>query len=297
MQPIHWFPGHMAKARREMSTALRAVDVVLEIVDARLPLASSNPMLEELIANKSKVMVLSRDDLADPVMTAQWLDYFRNRKQSVVVVNARTGNGIRDIVPALERAAAEKRAREAGRGLKPGSIRTMVVGIPNVGKSSVINRLAGRAATKIGDRPGITKTQQWIRLGGVDLLDTPGVLWPKIEDERTGFILAVTGAIKPEILDMQALAAYLLSWLSRHYKDSVKERYGVDVDPFDWDGIENAWAHAERILEAICSHRGLRRSGGVFDLERGAELIIRETQTGKLGRLSFEAPPEEHPSR
>lgn len=291
MQPIHWFPGHMAKARREMTEVLRGVDVVLEIVDARLPIGSANPMIAELRRQKPRVLVLTREDLADARVTTAWVEYFRNHHEEAVVVNARTGAGIRGILSALERAAKDKRAKEASRGIRPGSIRTMVVGIPNVGKSSVINRLAGRAATKIGDRPGITKTQQWIRLGEVELLDTPGVLWPKIEDQRTGYILAITGAIKPEILDMQELAAYLVSWLSVHYRGALFERYGVEVSPFEWEGIETGWQFAEPILEEIALKRGFRQSGGVLDVLRAAELLIRETQTGKLGRLSFEVPP------
>ncbi|QSO49550.1 ribosome biogenesis GTPase YlqF [Alicyclobacillus mengziensis] len=291
MQPIHWFPGHMAKARREIADQLKSVDVVLEIVDVRLPRASANPMLQDLVGKKPRVLVLTREDLADPTVTAAWLEYFRSEKQLAVVVDARTGRGIRDITRALEQAASDKRAKEASRGLKPGTIRTMVVGIPNVGKSSVINRLAGRAATKIGDRPGITKTQQWIRLEGIDLLDTPGVLWPKIEDQRAGYILAITGAIKAEILDMQLLAAYLISWFSQHYRSAMLERYGVDVQPFLWEGVESSWEKAEPILEAVAARRGFRRSGGILDVERAAELLIRETQTGKLGRLSFETPP------
>jgi ribosome biogenesis GTPase A len=291
VQPIHWFPGHMAKARREITEQLRSVDVVLEIVDVRLPLASANPMLHDLLGKKPRVLVLTREDLADPAVTSRWLEHFRRAGQLAVVVDARTGAGIRNITPALEQAVREKRAKEANRGLKPGTIRTMVVGIPNAGKSSVINRLAGRAATKIGDRPGITKTQQWIRLGAVDLLDTPGVLWPKIEDQKAGYMLAITGAIKPEILDMQVLAAYLISWLSQHYTSALSERYGVDVQPFLWEDVESGWGKAEPVLEAIAAKRGFRRSGGVLDVERAAELMIRETQTGKLGRLSFEMPP------
>ena len=291
MQPIHWFPGHMAKARREIADQLKSVDVILEIVDVRLPRASANPMLQDLVGKKPRVLVLTREDLADPTVTAAWLEYFRSEKQLAVVVDARTGHGICDIARALEQAASDKRAKESTRGLKPGTIRTMVVGIPNVGKSSVINRLAGRAATKIGDRPGITKTQQWIRLEGIDLLDTPGILWPKIEDQRAGYILAITGAIKPEILDMQVLAAYLVSWFSQHYRSAMLERYGVDAEPFLWEGVERSWEKAESILEAVAVRRGFRRSGGVLDVERAAELLIRETQTGKLGRLSFETPP------
>jgi len=281
----------MARARREITEALRSIDVVLEILDARLPLASSNPMLREMTMSKAKVVVLTRRDLADGAWTAEWVEYYRTLGQEAVLVDARTGNGIRNIGPALERAAAAKRAREQSRGIKPGTIRTMVVGIPNVGKSSVINRLAGRAATKIGDRPGITKTQQWIRLGNIQLLDTPGVLWPKLDDEHVAHALAITGAIKSEILDTQALAAYLIAWLSVHFSDALTQRFGVVTTPIEWQGFESVWPAAEGVLDAIAKRRGFIRAGGVVDIERSAELLLREVQTGMLGALSFERPP------
>ncbi|MCL6453505.1 MAG: ribosome biogenesis GTPase YlqF [Alicyclobacillus sp.] len=283
----------MAKAKREITESLRVVDVVLEVLDARLPLASANPMLREVTAAKARVAVLTRKDLADPACTAAWLAHFQALGQEVVVIDARSGDGVRQVVPALERVATAKRARERARGLKPGVIRAMVAGIPNVGKSSVINRLAGRAATKIGDRPGITKTQQWIRLGQVQLLDTPGVLWPKLDDEHVAYTLAITGAIKSEILDVEALAAYLLSWLSQRYPDALRERYGISLSACDWGGLEAVWPWAEEGLRQIGMRRGLVRPGGVPDVERAAQLLIRELQTGRLGRISFEWPPDE----
>lgn len=292
MQPIHWFPGHMAKARREITESLRAIDVVMEILDARLPLASANPMLAEVLSNRPKVLVLTRQDLADENWTPKWIEYFRRQGHESVIVDARTGAGIKNIAPALERAAAAKRAKEQSRGIRPGAVRTMVVGIPNVGKSSVINRLAGRAAANVGDRPGITKVQQWIRLGNIQLLDTPGVLWPKLEDEQAAYALAITGAIKSDVLDISAVAAYLVGWLSRHYPLALQERFGITVNPFEWEGIDTGWVRAEPALIEIAKKRGFMRSGGVPDIDRAAELLLRETQTGKLGRLSFEAPPD-----
>lgn len=289
MQQIHWFPGHMAKARREMGEALKKVDAVLELVDARLPLASANPMLRELIGSKPKTVVLTRTDLADPAQTEEWVKYFKASGAGVVAVDARTGVGVKHILPTMEKSAQEKREKEIKRGIRPRALRTMVIGIPNVGKSSLINRLAGRAATKTGDRPGITKTQQWIRLGSIELLDTPGVLWPKLEDESSAYKLAVSGAIKAEILDPQAICAFFLVWASQHYPKAVDARYQVEAKEFaPWTDVQSAFADVEETLEAIAKRRGMVRGGGVPDLERISELIIREVQTGLLGPMSFE---------
>ncbi|MCL6637214.1 MAG: ribosome biogenesis GTPase YlqF [Alicyclobacillus sp.] len=283
----------MAKARRQMSEALRWVDAVLELVDARLPLASSNPMLAELAGNKPRTLVLTRIDLADPAATQAWLAWFRRQGVEVVAVDARSGAGVNDIVPALERAAAGKRRREAQRGIRPRPVRAMVAGIPNVGKSSLINRLAGRAAAKIGDRPGITKAQQWIRLGRVELLDTPGVLWPKLADRTAAAALAVSGAIKSDILDMTELCAYFIPFCIRHYPQALCNRYQL-TEELVLPPAEDAaatWALTERVLEQIARRRGLLQAGGVPATARAAELLIREVQTGRLGRLSFEWPP------
>ncbi len=292
MQSINWFPGHMAKARREMTDSLKKVDAVVELVDARLPIASANPMLRELIGAKPRIVVMTRIDLADPEQTRRWQEYFRMHNTAVVAVDAKSGNGVRNILPALETAAAAKRDRDAKRGIRPRALRTMVVGIPNVGKSSLINRLAGNASTKTGDRPGITKTQQWIRLGRIELLDTPGVLWPKLEDEHGAYALAISGAIKSDVLDLQAVSAYLILWLSQHYPQVLFDRYQVSEAPSDpWVDAATAWEAVEPTLVEIAKSRGLVKSGGVPDTERSAELLVRETQTGKLGRLSFEWAP------
>ncbi|MBX5436742.1 MAG: ribosome biogenesis GTPase YlqF [Alicyclobacillaceae bacterium] len=278
----------MAKARRELTESLKRVDTVLELVDARLPRASSNPMLRDMIGRKPKALVMTRCDLADPVQTRRWEQQLR-ADGPVVCVDARTGSGIRDVLPALEQAAAEKRQRDAARGIRPRPLRTLVVGIPNVGKSSLINRLAGRAATKTGDRPGITKTQQWIRLGNVELLDTPGVLWPKFEDETSAYILAVSGAIKAEILDPSVVCAYFLVWCASHYPDALRSRYGITALPdTTWTGPAEGWEAVEPVLAQIAQRRGLIGAGGKEDLERAAQVVLREVQTGVLGRMTFE---------
>jgi ribosome biogenesis GTPase A len=290
---IQWFPGHMAKARREMSEALKKVDAVLELVDARLPIASGNPMLRELIQNKPRVIVMTRMDLADPQKTDEWTNFLRKQGAVVVSADTRTGGGVNHVLPALEQVAAGKRERDARKGIRPRPLRTMVVGIPNVGKSSLINRLAKRSATKTGDRPGITKTQQWIRLGSVELLDTPGVLWPKFESEKSAYALAMSGAIKSDVIDMLEVCTYFVAWVSSHYPNALSSRYEIDDLPVTpWLGVSDTYTVVEPVLSAISKRRGLIRSGGVPDIERTADLIMRETQTGQLGRMSFEWPEE-----
>ncbi|GMA49061.1 ribosome biogenesis GTPase A [Alicyclobacillus contaminans] len=292
MQPIHWFPGHMAKARREMAESIARVDAVVEVLDARIPHASANPMLQSLIGRKPKVVVLTRADLADPTQTAGWETHLRREGHQVVTLDARTGRGVQRVLPALEAVASEKRAKDAKRGIRPRPLKVMVVGIPNVGKSSLINRLAGRSATNVGDRPGITKMQQWIRLGQVELLDTPGVLWPKLEEEHVAHTLAITGAIKSEILDKESLFAYFAVWCSTHYPRLLADRYGVPVLPETaWSGVAEVWDAVEPLLAAIGRQRGLMQSGGVVDTGRAAELVLRELQTGKLGRVTLEWAP------
>ncbi|MCL6515658.1 ribosome biogenesis GTPase YlqF [Alicyclobacillus sp.] len=296
MEPIHWFPGHMAKAKRQMEESLRRVDAVLELVDARLPAASRNPMLRQMLGARPKVVVMTRIDLADPRATAAWTAHLGGEGYPVVLVDAKSGRGVHEIVPALEEAARALREKEARRGIRPRPLRAMVVGIPNVGKSSLINRLAGRAAARIGDRPGITQTPQWVRLGQVELLDTPGVLWPKLEDQRAALALAVSGAIKAEVVDRLLVAAYFVVFASRHYPTALVERYGVEpaADTSSLESLDTGavWRAAEPVLNGIAQRRGLRRGGGAWDEERAADLLLREVQTGKLGRLSFEWPPE-----
>lgn len=289
MQAINWFPGHMAKARREMQEALAKVDAVLELVDARLPDASANPMLHEILESKPRVVVMTRTDLADPVQTKRWEVEFEQRGVRVVTVDARNGRGVNDIVPALEDAAKAKREREAKRGIRPRPLRVMVVGIPNVGKSSLINRLAGRVAAKTGDRPGITQQQQWIRLGNVDLLDTPGVLWPKLDDQRSALALAISGAIKSDVLDIQTVCAYFILWCKDTYPQYLQSRYQLKMLPDAvWTDAATAWEAVEPTMIEIARRRGFVRSGGIADFERTADQVIREAQTGQIGRMTFQ---------
>ncbi|WP_188880461.1 ribosome biogenesis GTPase YlqF [Alicyclobacillus cellulosilyticus] len=294
MQPIHWFPGHMAKAKRQIQEALALVDVVTELVDARLPQASANPMLRQIAGQKPRAVVMTRIDLADPLQTRRWEWFLQRQGAKVVGVDARSGEGVRALFAVWEEAVAEKRARERQRGLRPRPVRTMVVGIPNVGKSSLINRLAGRAATKTGDLPGVTKAAQWIRLGHVELLDTPGVLWPKLDDEHTAYKLAVSGAIKSEVLDIPSVCAYFLLFAARHYPQLLQARYGLtELPQGTWTDAQTAWEMVEPVLQEIARRRGMLRQGGVPDAERASELVLREVQTGRIGRMTFEWAPQE----
>ncbi|WP_067931438.1 ribosome biogenesis GTPase YlqF [Alicyclobacillus kakegawensis] len=294
MRSINWFPGHMAKARREMAESLRRVDAVIELVDARLPMASANPMLDQMMGSKPRVTVMTRIDLADGSVTEQWHRHFRALGRETLGVDARSGRGVDEIPKALQRATAAKRERDLRKGIRPRAVKAMVVGIPNVGKSSLINRLAGKAATSIGDRPGITKVQQWIRVAGLELLDTPGVLWPKLEDPHAAARLALSGALKSSVLDIQELCAYFLTWAAVHYPDCLCERYGLDSLPDDLRAANplEAYTLAQPLMEQIAMRRGLLGRGGVPDTERVSELVVRELQTGKLGRISLEWPSE-----
>jgi len=289
VQQIHWYPGHMAKAKRQIQESLKRVDAVLELVDARLPEASSNPMLAEICGAKPRLRVMTRVDVADDVQTSAWELHYAQSGVSALAVDARSGRGVQEIFPALEALTEAKRLRNERRGIRGQTVRAMVVGIPNVGKSSLINRLAQKASTKTGDRPGMTQTQQWIRLERVDLLDTPGVLWPKLDNQVAAYKLAVSGAIKLDILDAQELAAFLIVWLSNHYPDALRQRFEAqNLARVPWTSVGDVWPVVEPVLDEIARRRGLVRSGGVTDLETAAHLLLREMQTGKLGRISLE---------
>ncbi|QQE80785.1 ribosome biogenesis GTPase YlqF [Alicyclobacillus sp. SO9] len=283
----------MAKARRQMQEVIKRVDVVLELVDARLPLASSNPLIAELAGSKPRVQILTRIDLADEKQTSAWEKYFQESGYSCLPVDAKSGKGIQRLLPLLETILKDKRLRDAKRGIRPRPFRAMVAGIPNVGKSSFINRMARKASTKTGDRPGVTKTQQWIRLGEIELLDTPGVLWPKLDNQVAAHKLAVSGAIKSDILDAQELAAFFIVWAGNHYPSALLDRYQVTAPiGVQWTSAGEVWSEVEPVLEAIAEKRGLLGGRGVMDLERAASLVVRELQTGQLGRMSLEWPSE-----
>lgn len=272
----------MAKARREVTEKLKLIDVVIELLDARIPLSSRNPMIDEIVANKPRLILLNKSDLADPVLNEEWKRYFENDGKTVLLVDSQSGKGVSQISGACQKLAAPLIEKMKSRGMKPRAIRAMIIGIPNVGKSTLINRLAAKKIAKTGDRPGVTKKQQWIKVGKeLELLDTPGILWPKFEDEIVGFRLAATGAIKDELLDFQEVALFVVNYLKENYPAVLKERY--KLDELDDDGV--------KIFEDIGKKRGCLLSGGLVDFDKAAEIILREVRAGKLGRLTFEQLP------
>ena len=283
---IQWFPGHMAKTRRLMAECLPAVDVVLELLDARIPRSSSNPEIRKLTDGKPLLKILNKASLADPAATAAWRDYYAARGILCVPVDCITGDGLKGVSAAVRSVLSEKIERYAERGMAGRHLRAMIVGIPNVGKSSLINRLAGGKKAKVENRPGVTVNKQWVPAGdNLDLLDMPGVLWPKFESRATGLALAVTGAIKDNILDLEEIACRLLATLGERYGQQLTERYRVTEDELALPSYD--------LLEAIGRHRGFLLSGGVIDTERTAKTLLDEFRRGVLGRISLEWPKEE----
>lgn len=273
---IQWFPGHMAKARREVSEKIKYVDIVFELVDARLPLSSRNPMMDQIVQQKPRLVLLNKGDLADNDQNKKWQHYFQKKGYQTLVINAQQNKGINKIVPAAKEALKEKLAREQAKGLKPRAIRAMCIGIPNVGKSTLMNRLVGKKIAQTGNKPGVTKGQQWLRSGSqLELLDTPGILWPKFEDEEIGKKLALTGAIKDQLLHLDDLAIYGLEFFAHFYPQRLTERYGLKE--------EELFLPAPEQLMLISQKRGFRD-----DYNRASEMIILEIRSGKLGTYTLD---------
>lgn len=279
---IQWFPGHMAKTERMIAESIRLCDCVAEIVDARCPQSSRNPRLPELIGNKKSFIIINKCDLADPSITKMWQKYFSSQGvMSLTTVSASGGADAR-VIDMAQSLLKEERERNRARGLVNKPMRIMVCGIPNVGKSSFINKLSSKGAAKVGDRPGVTRGKQWITLkNGFELLDTPGILWPKLDDETAALRLAFTGAVKDEILDTEALAAELCTFLKESYPASLENRYKITLSNED---------SGEQILEDICRRRGFIVKGGEVDLLRGARMVLDEFRSAALGRISVEKP-------
>ena len=280
---IQWYPGHMTKTRRQIEADLKLVDAVCEIVDARIPISSRNPDIDAICGNKPRIMILNRMDLADPDMTRRWLDYYRSKGMAALATDCKTKKGINNFQPAVRSVLKEKIARNAEKGMnKP--IRIMVVGIPNVGKSTLINQISGRKGAKAENRPGVTRGKQWVTVdSGLLLLDTPGILWPKFEDPNVGMMLAYTGAVKENVIDTEELACFLMELLWKHYPDMVRERYKVDV-PAGTPGYE--------LLEEAGRKRGFLISGGEINTERMAKALLDEFRSGKLGHFTLESPED-----
>ena len=281
---IQWYPGHMTKAQRMIGENMRLVDAVCELLDARIPAASRNPDVDRLTGDKPHLLVLNRCDLADPAVTALWRDFYRAAGLPVLETDARSGKGVRQFPASVREVLKEKIAAltQKGQGSRP--LRVMILGIPNVGKSTLINQLAGRRAAAAGDKPGVTRGKQWISIdGGLELLDTPGILWPKFDSQEVGEALALTNAIKADVIDRTALAANFMIRLREIYPGKIEERYRFTPDP-EKNGYE--------LLEDAGRKRGFLISGGEVDIDRMAAALLKEFHDGKLGRISLELPPK-----
>ncbi|MDS9470563.1 ribosome biogenesis GTPase YlqF [Sporosarcina pasteurii] len=285
---IQWFPGHMAKARREVTEKLKLVDIVFELIDARLPLSSRNPMIDEVIHQKPRLLILNKADLADNAETTKWIQYFKEQGMDAVAINSFQGQGLQKVTKTAKEILAPKIERMQSRGIRPGAIRAMIVGIPNVGKSTLINRLAKRNIAKTGNTPGVTRAQQWIKYGKeLELLDTPGILWPKFEDPVAGYKLALTGAIKDTLLNMDDLALFALRFLEGHYPERLKEKYGLTEIGESPDEIIAVFDHIGQLRNVITT-------GGEIDYDKVSELIVQDVRNEQLGKLTFDLTEELH---
>ena len=282
LESLSWFPGHMTKTRRMITAEIGSMDAVCEIVDARIPLSSRNPDLDELTAGKPRIVVLNRVDQADPNMTKRWAAWFREQGCAVIEVDAKSGAGVKQFASAVRTLLKDKIAAYEAKGQVGRVLRVMVLGIPNVGKSTFINKVSGRKAAKAEDRPGVTRGKQWVPVDTtLELLDTPGILWPKFEDADVGIRLAFTGAIRDEVVDVEELAMKLMDYLGAHYPEALTERYKIAVE----DG-EDGWA----LLNKAGRKRGFLISGGEVDTERMSRILLDEFRGGKLGRFTLETP-------
>lgn len=277
---IQWYPGHMTKAVRMMQEDIKLIDIVIELVDARVPFSSKNPDIDELAKNKFRLILLNKVDLADERMTELWEQYYREKGYAVVTINARSGAGMKSITNVIQETCKEKLERDRKRGILNRPIRAMIVGIPNVGKSTFINSFAGKACTKTGNKPGVTKGKQWIRINkNVELLDTPGILWPKFEDQQVGIRLAIIGSIKDDILNIRELALEFIQYLVTAYPGILNEKYGV-----------NEVQESYRILEQIAVNRQCKLKGDQPDYDKAAAILFENYRNGKLGRITLEHP-------
>ena len=281
---IQWFPGHMTKAQRMIEENIKLVDAVCEILDARIPRSSRNPDIDRLAGDKPRLVILNRTDLADPAVTARWRAYFEAQGLSILETDAKSGKGVKEFAPAVRRLLADKLRDYEAKGQVGRPLRVMILGIPNVGKSTFINKVAGRKAAIAGDKPGVTRGKQWINIGtGLDLLDTPGILWPKYDSQEVGEMLALTNAIKADVLDKETLGANFMLRLRALYPNALMERYKFEPDP-EANGFE--------LLEQAAKKRGFLLSRGEYDIERMANTLLGEYHEGKLGRLSLETPDD-----
>ena len=279
---FQWYPGHMSKAKRAMQEDLKLINVIIELVDARVPLSSKNPDIDPMANGKSRIILLNKCDLADAAVTAQWKKYYEKKGFFVALVNSKQGKGVKQVNEVIQSACKEKIERDRRRGILNRPIRAMSVGIPNVGKSTFINSFAGKACTKTGNKPGVTKGKQWIRLNkNVELLDTPGILWPKFEDQTVGLRLAFIGSIKDELSNQYELCLLLMKYLQEHYPEAVPKAYQIEAD--DSEVV---------LLERVAKRRGCLKAGGEYDLDKAANYVIDDFRNGRLGAISLEQPEQ-----
>lgn len=289
---IQWYPGHMTKTRRQIEADLKNVDIVVEIIDARIPVSSRNPDIDAITAGKPRLVVLNRADQADPAGNRAWGAWFRKKGWSVLETDAKTGAGVSQFSRVVQEVLKDQIARWQEKGLVGRPVRAMVVGVPNVGKSTFINKVARKKSAKASDRPGVTRGKQWVTVDrGLELLDTPGILWPKFEDVETGMRLAFTGAVKDDIMDVETLGCHLMAFLGTQYPNVLAESYRLK-EVLAREAEENEVAYGYRLLEACAQKRGMRISGGEFDTERMARVLLDEYRGGKLGRFTLELPEE-----
>ena len=280
---IQWYPGHMTKTRRQMEQDLKQVDAVCEIVDARIPISSRNPDIDSICGNKPRIVILNRMDLADPEATSKWADYFKSKGWAAIATDCKSRKGINAFAPTVRHVLREKLERDAAKGMSR-PLRVMVVGIPNVGKSTLINQISGRKGAKAENRPGVTRGKQWVSVEGkLLLLDTPGILWPKFDDPNVGMMLAYTGAVKEDILDIEELSSFLMGLLWMRYPDAIRNRYGIEAEP-DTAGYD--------LLQLAGKKRGYLLSRGEINTERMAKVLLDEYRAGKLGRFTLELPED-----
>lgn len=280
---IQWFPGHMTKTRRQIEEKFKLIDVVVEVLDARIPKSSKNPDISELTKGKPRIVILNKSDLADEVITKSWVEYYKSIGISACVTDSASGKGVNESVNLIKKVMADKIAKDKEKGMER-AIKILVAGVPNSGKSSYINRLSGRASATVGDRPGVTRGQQWIRLkSGIELLDTPGILWPKFEDEEVGLHLAFTGAVKDEVIDVELLACKLAEFLNENYRELLCARYKLE----NTEGMQGF-----ELVEYIGRKRGFVISGGEIDFLRASNILLDEFRSTKIGKISIEKPEE-----
>ena len=279
---IQWFPGHMTKAKRMMESQIKLVDVVVEMLDARIPRSSTNPMLINVLGNKPKVIALNKTDMADNAKTELWMQKLKNSGLPVCKIDCATGKGVKQLISMIKVAAKPVLDKWLKKGVRNRSVRVMIVGIPNVGKSTLINRLVGKNKVVAADKPGVTRGQQWITIAkGLELLDTPGVLWPKFEDPEVGFCLAATGAIKEDVFDREQATELLIERLIQRYPEELKSKYAVEFENSD---------DVRAVISKIATSRGCIKAGGVLDLDRVIQTVLRDFRSGRLGRFTLDEP-------